>query len=112
MRTLHLFAGCGGGLLADLILGHTPIAAVEIEPYPCRVLRERAAGGWFPGLEVVEADVQTVDFSRWAGRVDCIAAGFPCQDISSAGRGAGITGARSGLYREVIRIDQSESSAG
>ncbi|MDE2000855.1 MAG: hypothetical protein KGI52_18230 [Burkholderiales bacterium] len=48
MRTLHLFAGAGGGLLADLILGHTPIAAVEQDPYCCAVLRERAAYGWSP----------------------------------------------------------------
>lgn len=103
MRTLHLFAGAGGGLLVDLILGHTPIAAVEWDAYACAVLRARAADGWFSGLEVVEADVRDVDFSRWAGRVDCIAAGFPCQDISAAGKGAGINGERSGLYREVIR---------
>jgi DNA (cytosine-5)-methyltransferase 1 len=103
MRTLHLFAGIGGGLLADLILGHTPVAAIEQDEYCCTVLQERALDGWFPGLEVVCADVRTVDFSRWAGRVDCIAAGFPCQDISAAGRGAGIDGERSGLWREVIR---------
>lgn len=103
MRTLHLFAGAGGGLLADLILGHEPVAAVEWNPYACQVLRDRAADGWFPELEVVEGDVRSVDFSQWAGRVDCIAAGFPCQDISSAGKGAGIDGERSGLYREAIR---------
>ncbi len=103
MRTFHLFAGAGGGLLADLILGHEPVAAIEWNPYACQVLRDRTADGWFPGLEVVEADVRTIDFRKWAGRVDCIAAGFPCQDISSAGRGAGIEGSRSGLYREVVR---------
>ena len=103
MRTLHIFAGAGGGLLADLILGHEPVAAIEWNPYACQVLRDRTADGWFPGLEVVEADVRTIDFRQWAGRVDCISAGFPCQDISSAGRGAGIEGSRSGLYREVIR---------
>lgn len=103
MRTMHLFAGVGGGLLADIILGHTPIAAIENDPYCCQVLRERAEDGWFPGLEVIEADVRTVEFTRWRGGVDCISAGFPCQDISVAGRGDGISGARSGLYREVIR---------
>lgn len=48
MRTMHLFAGIGGGLLADLILGHTPVVAVEWEPYACQVLRQRAADGWLP----------------------------------------------------------------
>lgn len=103
MRTMHLFAGVGGGLLADLILGHEPVCAVEWDPYCCAVLRERAAEGWFPGLHVYEGDVRLWDPSPWAGRVDCIAAGFPCQDLSCAGRGAGIGGERSGLWVEVMR---------
>ena len=105
MRTMHLFAGAGGGLLADLILGHTPVVAVEWEPYPCQVLRERAAEGWFPELVVWEGDVRDFDPSEYAGSVDCIHAGFPCQDISTAGKQAGVgEGTRSGLYREVLRI--------
>jgi DNA (cytosine-5)-methyltransferase 1 len=105
MRTMHLFAGIGGGLLADLILGHTPIVAVEWEPYACKVLRERAADGWFPDLHVWEGDVRLFDPSEYAGRVDCIHAGFPCQDISVAGKQAGLgEGTRSGLYQEVLRI--------
>ena len=91
-------------MLADLILGHTPIVAVEWDPYACAVLRERAADGWFPGLSVYEGDVRLFDPSKYTGRVDCIAAGFPCQDISVAGNGAGINGERSGLYREILRI--------
>lgn len=102
---MHLFAGAGGGLLADLILGHTPIIAVEWEPYACQVLRERAADGWFPELYVWEGDVRLFDPSEYAGSVDCIHAGFPCQDISVAGKQAGVgTETRSGLYREVLRI--------
>lgn len=98
MRTAHLFAGAGGGILADLILGHTPVVAVEWEPYACQVLRER-----FPGLRVIEGDVRSVDFARELAGVDAICAGFPCQDISAAGKGAGIGGERSGLYSEVMR---------
>ena len=86
MRTMHLFAGIGGGLLADRILGHTPLVAVEWEPYACQVLRERVADGWFPGMHVWEGDVQLFDPSEYTGRVDCIHAGFPCQDISVAGK--------------------------
>ena len=103
MNTMHLFAGAGGGLLADLILGHIPVVAVEWDKNACRVLRDRAADGWFPGLHVHETDVRLFDPSDYAGRVDCIAAGFPCQDISAAGKGAGITGSRSGLVSEVFR---------
>ena len=103
MKTMHLFAGAGGGLLADLILGHEPIAAIEWDAYCCRVLRERAAEGWFPGLRVYEGDVRLFDPSEYEGRVDCIHAGFPCQDISAAGSGVGIDGPKSGLWREVMR---------
>ena len=104
-RTMHLFAGHGGGLLADLILGHKPVVAVEWDGYACQVLRERAADGWFPGLRVWEGDVRLFDPSEYAGEVDCIHAGFPCQDISNAGAKAGVgPETRSGLYREVLRI--------
>lgn len=102
---MHLFAGHGGGLLADLILGHTPVVAVEWDAYACQVLRERAAEGWFPGLQVWEGDVRLFNPSQYAGQVDCIHAGFPCQDISIAGKQAGVSeGTRSGLYREILRI--------
>lgn len=105
MRTMHLFAGHGGGLLADLILGHKPIIAVEWDEYACAVLRQRAADGWFPDLRVWEGDIQLFDPSEYAGNIHCIHAGFPCQDISVAGKQAGVgEGTRSGLYREVLRI--------
>lgn len=105
MKTMHLFAGVGGGLLADLILGHEPIIAVEWDAYACQVLRERAADGWFPELQVWEGDVRMFDPSEYKGRVDCIHAGFPCQDISVAGNQAGVgEETRSGLYREVLRV--------
>lgn len=103
LKTGHLFAGGGGGLLADLILGHQPCFAVEWDKNCCKTLRNRAADGWFPELQVYEGDIRLFDPSEWNGRVDCIHAGFPCQDISAAGRGAGITGARSGLVSEVFR---------
>lgn len=105
MDTMHIFAGIGGGLLADRILGHNPIVAVEWDKYACQVLRERAADGWFPNLRVWEGDVRLFDPSEYAGRVDCIHAGFPCQDVSVAGSQKGVGDeTRSGLYREVLRI--------
>lgn len=105
LRTMHLFAGGGGGILADLILGHRPIVAVEWDKYACEVLRARAADGWFDGMSVWEGDVRLFDPSEYKGRVDCIHAGFPCQDISQAGSQRGVgEDTRSGLYREVLRI--------
>lgn len=104
MRTGHLFAGAGGGLYADLILGHRPVFAVEWDDYAAATLRERADEGWFPGLHLYHGDVRMFDTSPWKGRVDSIHAGFPCQDISVAGNGAGIEGERSGLWGEVVRV--------
>lgn len=105
LRTMHLFAGAGGGILADLILGHRPIVAVEWDSYACSVLRARVDDGWFDGMHVWEGDVRMFDPSDYKGRVDCIHAGFPCQDISVAGAKRGVgEGTRSGLYREVLRI--------
>ena len=102
---MHLFAGVGGGLLGDLILGHTPVVAVEWEHFPCSVLRQRVKDGWFPDMRVWEGDVRLFDPSEYTGIVDCVHAGFPCQDISVAGYQAGLgKGTRSGLYREVLRI--------
>jgi len=49
-------------------------------------------------------DVRTFDGRPWRGRVDVVSGGFPCQDISAAGKGAGIGGARSGLWSEMARI--------
>lgn len=76
MNSMHLFAGAGGGLLCDLILGHKPIIAVEWDEYACQVLRERAADGWFPDLHVWEGDVRLFDPSEYTGKVDCIHAGM------------------------------------
>lgn len=57
----------------------------------------------WPDAVQVEADVRTVDPANLA-RVDVLCGGFPCQDLSTAGKGAGLDGARSGLYREMIRF--------
>jgi len=100
---LHLFAGAGGGLLADTLLGHQCICAVEIDSYCQQVLSARQKDGclpWFP----IFADVKEFDGTPWRGLVDVVAGGFPCTDISAAGKGAGINGENSGLWREMARI--------
>ena len=103
LSTFHLFAGAGGGILADLLLGHTPVGACEIEPYPRSVLLQRQRDGVLPGFPIWD-DINTLDGTPWRGSVDVLAGGFPCQDISLAGGGAGITGKRSGLWKEYARV--------
>ena len=107
MRVAHLFAGAGGGLLADLIIGHTPVLAVEINEFCCQILQERKEDGWFPELQIHCGDVREFDFKPYRGRVDCIAAGFPCQGVSCAGSGLGLDDPRTQLMWEVFRaIDE------
>jgi DNA (cytosine-5)-methyltransferase 1 len=103
MNELHLFAGAGGGILGGMLLGHTCVCAVEIEEYPRKVLLQRQHDGILPKFPIWD-DVSTFDGKPWRGRVDIIAGGFPCQDISTAGTGAGIDGERSGLWREMARV--------
>ena len=103
LNTFHLFAGAGGGILADILLGHNPIGAAEIEEYPRDVLLARQRDGHLPKFPIWD-DVCTLDGRPWRGSVDVLCGGFPCQDISAAGKGAGITGARSGLWKEYARL--------
>lgn len=103
MNELHLFAGAGGGILGSELLGMRTVCAVELEPYPSSVLLARQNDGLLSPFPVWD-DVRTFDGRPWRGLVDVVSGGFPCQDISAAGKGAGIDGARSGLWREMHRI--------
>lgn len=103
MNELHLFAGAGGGILGGMLLGHTCVCAVELEPYCRDVLLQRQRDGILPRFPIWD-DVRTFDGRPWRDRVDVVCGGFPCQDISVAGKGAGITGERSGLWSEMARI--------
>jgi DNA (cytosine-5)-methyltransferase 1 len=103
IREMALFAGAGGGILGGHLLGWKTICAVEWEPYPACVLVARQNDKILPPFPIWD-DVQTFDGRPWRGLVDVVSGGFPCQDISSAGGGAGIDGARSGMWREMARI--------
>ena len=103
MNELALFAGAGGGILGGHFLGWRTVCAVEWEPYPSSVLCARQNDGFLPPFPIWD-DVQTFDGKPWRGIVDVVSGGFPCQDISAAGKGAGIDGERSGMWREMARI--------
>jgi hypothetical protein len=103
MNELALFAGAGGGILGGKLLGWRTVCAVEIEPYAASVLVARQNDRILPPFPIWD-DVCTFDGHPWRGIVDVVSGGFPCQDISAAGKGAGITGERSGLWREMERV--------
>ena len=103
MNELHLFAGAGGGILGGILLGHTCVCAVEIEPYCRKVLLQRQRDGILPKFPIWD-DVRTFDGRPWHGLVDCVCGGFPCKGISVAGSGTGLDHEESGLWREQARI--------
>jgi len=103
MNELALFAGAGGGILGGKLLGWRTVCAVEWEAYPASVLCARQNDGLLPPFPIWD-DVQTFDGNQWRGIVDVVSGGFPCQDISAAGKGAGIDGERSGMWGEMARI--------
>ena len=103
MNELALFAGAGGGILGGHLLGWRTVCAVEWEAYPASVLVARQNDKILSPFPIWD-DVQTFDGTRWRGIVDVVSGGFPCQDISAAGKGAGIDGERSGMWGEMARI--------
>jgi DNA (cytosine-5)-methyltransferase 1 len=103
MNELALFAGAGGGILGGKLLGWRTVCAVEWEPYPASVLCARQNDGLLPTFPIWD-DVQTFDGRPWRGIVDVVSGGFPCQDISVAGRGAGLDGERSGMWKHMARV--------
>ena len=103
MNELALFAGAGGGILGGHLLGWRTVCAVEWEEYPASVLCARQNDKILPTFPIWD-DVQTFDGKPWRGIVDVVSGGFPCQDISAAGKGDGLEGERSGMWREMARI--------
>lgn len=103
LRELALFAGAGGGILGGKLLGWRTICGVEIEPYPVSVLIQRQNDGVLPPFPIWD-DICTFVGTEWKGLVDVVSGGFPCQDISIAGRGAGLRGGRSGLWKHQARL--------
>ena len=100
MRVLDLFSGIGGFAYAGHLLGgFTTTQFVENNAYCQQVLRKN-----FP-LVPIHDDITTFDTSYKFGEYDLITAGFPCQDLSSAGKQAGLReGTRSSLFYRVMQI--------
>ena len=101
LRVLDLFAGIGGMSLGLERAGFETSAFCERDGYACRILRKH-----WPRTPIFE-DVRTLTHKRLKDHgigVEVITGGFPCQDVSTAGKGAGLDGERSGLWREFARL--------
>jgi DNA (cytosine-5)-methyltransferase 1 len=102
LRVLDLFSGIGGFSLGlERTGGFTTVAFCEVAEFPRRVLAKH-----WPGVPIYD-DVCALSANRLRAdgvSVDVICGGFPCQDLSVAGRGAGLAGERSGLWREYARL--------
>jgi DNA (cytosine-5)-methyltransferase 1 len=102
LRVLDLFSGIGGFSLGlERTGGFETVAFCEIDPFCRRVLAKH-----WPDVPIYE-DVRTLTadaLSRDGIAADVICGGFPCQDISWAGRQAGLDGERSGLWSEIARL--------
>lgn len=98
LRVIDTFSGIGGFTLAgEQLGGFETICFVEREPYCQRILKKH----W--SHIPIHDDIRT--FEPEMGSADVICGGFPCQDISLAGRQAGIReGTRSGLFYELMRV--------
>ena len=103
MNELALFAGAGGGILGGHLLGWRTVCAVEWEAYPASILVARQNDKILPPFPIWD-DVQTFDGKPWRGVAQVISGGFPCQDISIAGKGDGLDGERSGMWKQMARI--------
>lgn len=101
MRVLSLFTGMGGFDLGFEMAGWEIVGQVEIDAYCNRLL-----GDIWPHVQRWK-DIKTVsgsDVKEKCGAIDVVCGGFPCQDISAAGKGAGLEGERSGLWWEMHRV--------
>lgn len=99
-----LFAGIGGIELGLHRAGHRTVLLCEKEPTALEVLKERFAG--------VPLDEDVTRLEELPQETTLLTAGFPCQDLSQAGRTAGIHGENSGLVRHVFRLLEQRIQAG
>ncbi len=98
MKVLDLFSGIGGFSLGLERAGMETVTFCEFDKHAQKVLRKH-----WPDVPIHD-DVRTLDGRQYRGSVDVVCGGFPCQDLSSAGKKAGFDGERSSLYREMLRV--------
>ena len=101
MNELALFAGAGGGLLASQQLGLRTRCAVEVDPFCQCLLIKRQNTGQLKHPFPLWDDIRTFDGTRWAGCIDVVSGGFPCQAFSTAAHGHNTA---VDLWPEMLRV--------
>lgn len=98
---LELFAGAGGLAIGFEKAGLKCVALNEIDKWACETLRKNK-----PHWNVLEGDIANFSFKEYAGKVDVVTGGFPCQAFSYAGKKLGLKDARGTLFYEFARVIQ------
>ena len=98
MKVLDLFSGIGGFSLGLERAGMETVAFCELDPHAQKILRKH-----WPEVPIF-GDIRELDGEQFRKSVDVVCGGFPCQDLSVAGKQAGFDGDRSSLYREMLRV--------
>jgi DNA (cytosine-5)-methyltransferase 1 len=98
MKVLDLFSGIGGFSLGLERAGMETVAFCEFDEHAQKVLRKH-----WPDVPI-HSDIRELNAKQFRGTVDVICGGFPCQDLSTAGKQVGFSGERSSLYGEMLRV--------
>jgi DNA (cytosine-5)-methyltransferase 1 len=100
LNVLDIFSGIGGFSIGLEAVGMQTVAFCEINPFCWTILKKH-----WPSVPIF-SDITTVhkEDLKTLPTIDVIAGGFPCQDISVAGKGGGINAKRSGLWKEFMRL--------
>jgi DNA (cytosine-5)-methyltransferase 1 len=98
VKVLDLFSGIGGFSLGLERAGMETIAFCEFDEHAQKVLRKH-----WPDVPI-HSDVRSLNGHDYRGTVDVVCGGFPCQDLSTAGKRIGFDGERSSLYGEMLRV--------
>ena len=98
MKVLDLFSGIGGFSLGLERAGMETVAFCEFDEHAQKVLRKH-----WPDVPIY-SDIRELDAKQFRGTVSVVTGGFPCQDLSTAGKQVGFSGERSSLYGEMLRV--------
>lgn len=105
LTSLEICAGAGGMALGLHRAGIEAVAMVEREAAPCATLRAEVASGRLAG-EVIEADMRSIDYRPFRGRVGLACGGVPCQPFSQAGQRKGADDERDGWPTAIRVMDE------